>query len=267
MKTLSPLRIARMTAIGLAGLYILLCALGHLGYRRVLYPAPQREEPVPSGARLLELRAADGVPVHALEFANASATQTVVYFHGNGEIADDNVWMAHALVAKGFAVTLVEFRGYGRSRGVSPSEEGLYADATAVLDDLASRGVHRVVLWGTSLGSGVAAEMAHRGRGEALVLVTPYTSIPDMAARFVPFLPVHLLVGDKFNTLAKAPELHLPTVVVHGTDDELIPFAMGERLSKAIAGARFEPVEGGHHMDTFLVDRGLLARVVAVIAK
>lgn len=258
-----------MIALGLGGLYALLCVGAHFGYRRVLYPAPQTDRAsVPSGARLLELRAADGVPVHAMEFANPAATRHIVYFHGNGEVIGDSIWMAQGLVAQGFAVTLVEYRGYGRSAGLSqPTEDGLYADATAVLDDLAKRGVRDVILWGQSLGSGVAAEMAHRGHGTALVLVTPYTSIPDMAARFAGFLPVQLLVGDRFATLAKAPSIKLPTVVVHGTDDELIPTAMGERVAAAIPGARFERIPGGHHMDTFLVDRGLLGRVAAVIAK
>jgi pimeloyl-ACP methyl ester carboxylesterase len=262
-------RVARLVALGVVVGYALLCVVGHFGYRTLLYPAPQ-SDPIapPAGARLVELRAADGVVVHAMEFASASpsvASRTVVYFHGNGEVIGDDVWMAQRLVAKGFAVSLVEYRGYGRSRGTTPSEEGLYADATAVLDDLAARGVgaDRVVLWGASLGTGVAVEMERRGRGAALVLVAPYTSVTDMAARMTPFLPVRELVGDRFDTLAKAPLVHVPTVVVHGTEDEVIPFAMGERVAGAIPGSRFERVEGGHHMDCFLKDESLLERVTA----
>jgi pimeloyl-ACP methyl ester carboxylesterase len=253
-----------------ASLYVLVCVVGRLSYRSILYPAPHSDPvPPPSGAHLVALRAADGVPVQAMDFAGpgAPAPLTVVYFHGNGEVIGDNVWMAQRLVGQGFAVRLVEYRGYGRSNGSAPSEAGLYADATAALDDLAARGTgaDRVVLWGTSLGTGVATEMARRGRGRALVLVAPYTSIPDMAARVTPFVPVRLVVGDHFDNLAKAPGLNLPTVVVHGTADEVIPFAMGERVARAIGGSHFEPIAQGHHMDCFLVDPGLLARVATLV--
>jgi fermentation-respiration switch protein FrsA (DUF1100 family) len=263
-------RTALSFAIGAVALYALVCAIGRLSYRSILYPAPLTDPvPPPPGARLLELRAADGAPVHAMDFAGSAAGRgrTVVYFHGNGEVIGDNVWMAERLVAEGFGVLLVEYRGYGRSRGPAPSESGLYADAAAVLDDLAARGFgpDRIVLWGASLGTGVAIEMARRGRGAALVLVAPYTSIPDMGARVTPFLPMRLVMGDHFDNLQKAPALNLPTVVVHGTADEVIPFAMGAGIARSIRGSRFEPVDRGHHMDCFLVEKGLLARVAAIV--
>lgn len=262
-------RVATGVAIGCGVLYAGACLLASAVYPKVLYPA-RPDDPVqpPRGARVVQLQAADGVTVHAMEFPNASAVQHVVYFHGNGEVIGDDVWMAKSIMAKGFAVTLAEYRGYGRSAGAPPTEDGLYADATAVLDDLASRGVgpEHVILWGSSLGTGVAVEMARRGRGSALVLVSPYTSVVDMGAHFVPFLPVSLLMRDRFDTLAKAPSLSLPAVVVHGSDDELIPFSMGERVASAIRGARLERVEGGHHMDCFLMDNDLLNRVRDVVA-
>jgi pimeloyl-ACP methyl ester carboxylesterase len=250
--------------------YALVCVVARCAYRRILYPAPKTDgiEP-PAGARILELRAADGVPVHAMEFANERARRTIVYLHGNGEVIGDDVWMARAFVAQGFAATLVEYRGYGRSHEGAPTEAGLYADAEAVLDDLAARGVgrERIVLWGASLGTGVAAEMARRGRASALVLVAPYTSTVAMGERFAPFLPVRLLMGDRYDTLASASSLRLPAIVVHGTDDEVIPFAMGERVAAAIQGARLFAVKGAHHMDCFLTDQTLMSRVTALVAE
>ena len=254
---------------GLSSAYLALCALGRLVYRGLLYPAPGIDDTTPPpGATILQLRAADGVRVQAMQLANPAAKRTVVYFHGNGEVMGDNIWMAERLAAQGFAVTLVEYRGYGRSRGAGDaSERGLYADASAVLDDLSARGIDAssIVLWGMSLGTGVAVEMATRGRGAALVLVAPFTSIPDAAARIAPILPVGLLIGDRFDNLAKAPRLKIPTVVVHGTADEVTPFAMGERLAAAIRGSHFERVEGAHHTDCFVKSVGLLERVCALI--
>jgi len=250
---------ARSVLAGGAVLYAALLIAAHFFYRRLLYPGAGRADvPAPEDASVLECVAKDGTPVHALELGSADkrgdGLYTVVYFHGNGEVVGDDVWIARELVRQGFHVVLVEYRGYGRSAGAKPSEAGLYADAEAVLDLLAARGIDagRIVLWGMSLGTGVAAEMAAHGRGAALVMVAPYTSIPDMATHFVPIFPARLLMADRFETLGKAGRIRVPTLVFHGTKDEVVPFAMGKRVAGAIAGARFVPVDGGHHMDLFL---------------
>jgi pimeloyl-ACP methyl ester carboxylesterase len=97
--------------------------------------------------------------------------------------------------------------------------------------------------------------MAARGRGATLVLVTPYTSMTDMGeqvtSRF-PILPVRLLMRERFATLEKAPRIAVPTLVLHGTDDELVPYAMGRRIAAALPRARLVTVPGGHHNDLFL---------------
>ncbi len=235
---------------------------------RLLYPGTARDDvAVPGDARLATYRAADGVTVHALELDAPSPRGTVVYFHGNGEVVGDDVPVARALRALGFSVVLVEYRGYGRSRPGEPGERGLYADAEAALDALEARGEgpRRVVLFGSSLGTGVAAEMAARHRGAGLVLVSPYTSLVDVAAAHVPFLPVRLLMRDRFETLAKAPALAIAALVIHGTADEVVPYAMGQRVAGAIPGARLFTVEGGHHGDLF-VDRRAMDAIAAFLA-
>jgi fermentation-respiration switch protein FrsA (DUF1100 family) len=221
---------------------------------RLLYPGTARDDVAPPpDARLATYTARDGAVVHALELDRPAASQTIVYFHGNGEVIGDDLSIAREMVREGFSVVLVEYRGYGVSRPGTPTEEGLYADAEAALDALAKRGVDskHVVLWGASLGSGVAAEMATRGRGGALVLVTPYTSLVDVAATHFWWLPTRLLMRDRFDTLGKASRITVPTIVFHGTLDEVVPYWMGERVAAAIAHARFVSVKGGHHNDLF----------------
>ena len=132
---------------------------------------------------------------------------------------------------------------------------------------LAARGVvpERIVLWGTSLGTGVAAEMARRGLGSRLVLVTPYTSIPDLVTGVAPFLPARAMLSDYFDTLAKAGAIRMPTLVIHGDADEIVPYAMGERVAGAISGARLVRVAGGRHGDLFMREgRRLLAEIAAL---
>jgi hypothetical protein len=231
--------------------YVGLVLLARILHRKVLYQPPDGEVAagVPQGSTLLTTRASDGVAVNALVFATPKPKRTIVHWHGNAETVDDNQTLARELVKKGFDVVLVEYRGYGRSRGTSPDEQALYLDAEAILESLAARGVgpDRVVLWGQAIGAGVATEMALRGRGARLVLVAPFTSTLDLASRVVPFLPLGYVMIDRFDNLAKAPKIETPTLVVHGDIDDAIPFEQGERLSKAFPHAQFLKVTEGRH--------------------
>jgi alpha-beta hydrolase superfamily lysophospholipase len=245
-----------VTFLGTIGvLYVGLCVYLRATSPAWLYDLPVHGAPVaPAGATMRTLRAADGVVVHALDLtAPRDDAPVVVVFHGNGESIGDWGDVAEALAARGLGVTVTEYRGFGVSAEVgSPSEEGLYRDAEAVLDDLAARGIgrDRIILLGQSLGTGVAAEMARREKGRRLVLISPYTAILDLTPKGLP-LPASILLADRFATLAKAPAIHLPTLIFHGDADEEVPFAMGQRLAGAIEGATLHVIPGGHHNDLF----------------
>jgi pimeloyl-ACP methyl ester carboxylesterase len=247
------------SALIVAGAYVAILVGGRLEYRRFVYPAPPPEPlAVPDGFTLLRLSASDAVAVHALLLPPKTSTaRTMVLFHGNGERMEWGADLAERLWARGFGVVLAEYRGYGRSAadGVVPSQEGLYRDAEAVLDALGAEGTppSRIVVWGTSLGTGVAAEMARRGRASALILASPYTSIRALGAHHVPILPMSLVIPDRFDTLRSAPTIRVPTLVIHGDADEIIPYAMGQAVARAIPGARLVTVAGGHHNDLFAV--------------
>ena len=244
------LRKAGLNILFAATAYGLIVLGARLLHRRVLYQPPDEDKhELPEGATLLTAVASDGVTVNALDFANPKAGRTIVHFHGNAETADANAFLAREMKKRGFAMVLVEYRGYGRSRGTSSEEQGLYADAAAVLDVLASRGMgaDRIVLWGQSLGTGVAAEMARRGRGSRLVLVAPFTSTVAMAKRIVPFLPASMVMVDRFDTLSKAADISAPTLVVHGDIDDVIPFEQGELLSRTLPHGTFLKVPEGRH--------------------
>jgi hypothetical protein len=173
------------------------------------------------------------------------------------------------LAARGLGTVLVEYRGYGISKDGSPTESGLYADATAVLDLLAQdgTGADRIVLVGISLGTGVAAEMALRGRGRRLVLISPFTSIPRLAAKIAPVLPMSVLVRDRFDTLAKAPSIAVPTLIIHGDRDDVVPYPMGVAVAAAIPGARMVTVAGGRHNDLLFLEWSKIVGALAEEAK
>jgi pimeloyl-ACP methyl ester carboxylesterase len=162
----------------------------------------------------------------------------------------------------------VEYPGYGWARGAPLGEESIYASSEAALMYLQTKlGVPRdaIVLQGQSLGTGVAAEMARRGYGAKLVLVSPYTSMVEMAALVMPFLPVRWLVRDRYDTLGKAHALNLPVLVIHGTSDQVIPFEMGRRVAALFPKGELVTIPEGHHADLFFRSGSdaLLERIVA----
>jgi pimeloyl-ACP methyl ester carboxylesterase len=254
MKKKSVLGILYIGGIVVVIGYVALLAAARLLYPRLLYPAPQADMYSPGEGSLLTLRANDGVTVHATEFAAPGGAPVIVYFHGNGVVMGDDLWMAREFARRGLGVVLCEYRGYGLSSGPLPDENGFYQDAEAVFTTLASRGIGpgRIVLLGESLGTGVAAEMAVRGWGSSLVLITPYTSILDMGAHVQSLLPPRWVMRERFDTLAKAPHIALPAFVLHGKEDEIVPYAMAEKVASALPQAHLVTVPGGHHNDLFL---------------
>ena len=165
--------------------------------------------------------------------------------------------MARGLIQEGCSVLLLEYRGYGGSEG-SPSEEGLYLDALAGYEFLSNRlgGSKTIVVLGRSMGGAVAAHLAATRPTGGLVLESAFTSLEAMARTLYPFLPGVLFrrLRGRFDTLANLPEVKAPILVVHGTEDEIVPVRMGRKLFEA-AGTKGEWLEvpGAGHNDVFWV--------------
>ena len=239
----------------------------YAGQRRLIYPA-RGIGAVPELAEttLEKLAGANGRTVHVLYAPANDGAPTVVHFHGNGEELADLVDFVTLLRRRGLGVLAVEYPGYGLSKPGEPTESAIYEDAEAALRDLReNKGVSRenTVLSGQSLGSGVAVEMARRGYGARVVLYSPYTSIADVANVYLPFLPNRFLVKDAFDSKSKASDIDVPVLIVHGTHDEVIPFALGSELAGCFRNARLVRVEQGRHNDLFLRGGGTLADEVA----
>jgi fermentation-respiration switch protein FrsA (DUF1100 family) len=250
-------------------LWLAVVLLAACSYRRLLYPAPSGAVPALPKEVERTFTARDGVPVHALFLPPPSGAKTVVFFHGNGQLAEDAFFLAEAFHARGLGAAVIEYRGYGKSRDAGrPTEAGLYADAEGALDGFAELGIgpDRVILCGQSLGTGVATEMAARKKGSALVLLSPFTSIPQVAAQLVPILlPVRLIVGDRYDNVAKAKDVTVPTLIVHGDEDALIPHDMGVLLSKTFPRAELVTIHGAGHNDLFAHEETLPAILSRVI--
>jgi pimeloyl-ACP methyl ester carboxylesterase len=191
------------------------------------------------------------------EVASAAAPPAVLLLHGNAGDISHRTPLALGLIREGFSVLLLEYRGYGGSEG-SPSENGLHLDALAAHDFLLDRlgGSGKIVVLGRSMGGAVGAGLAVARPTGGLILESAFTSLEAMAREIYPFVPGFLFrrLRGRFDTVARVREASVPMLVVHGSEDEVVPFRMGEALYRA-AGPLGEWMEvpGAGHNDVFQV--------------
>lgn len=252
--------------------YAGVCALMFIFQRNLQY-VPERGAIVPADWGLPDFRTvtvttADGVGIdlwHAP--ADGLTKPTVVLFHGNGGHMGHRADKALALRRAGYGVLLAGYRGYGPNAG-SPTEQGLYADGRAALDFLVREGVsgQRVVLYGESLGSGIAVQLATERRVGAVILEAPFTSIPDAAAIHYPWLPVRGLIKDRYDSLSRIADIRAPLLIVHGEQDRVVPIRLGCALFAKAAEPKVGVwVPGAGHND--LMDHGLMRHILAFLRR
>ncbi|HZV06460.1 MAG TPA: alpha/beta hydrolase [Gemmataceae bacterium] len=182
----------------------------------------------------------------------------VLLCHGNGgNLSHRGRVLMHWIKEIGVAVLIFDYPGYGRSSGV-PSEDGCYAAGEAAYDwlcETAGVPAKRIILYGGSLGAGIATELASHRPHRALVLVASFTSFPDMAQTRFPWLPGRWLVRNRFDNIDKIANCHGPVFIAHSPQDGLIPFSQGERLFEAAPEPkRFLSMPNYHHNDLPTVD-------------
>jgi hypothetical protein len=222
--------------------------MAHFADRLIFLPPPSTYGPELTGLVRLPTPAGDTVAGRLVEAPGALLA--VLHTHGNAEdigLLDD---FLAAYARLGVTVMAVEYPGYGLSTG-EPSEPGAYAGADAALAHLAERGYPpgRVILHGRSLGGAVAVDLAARHAVAGVILESTFTSA------FQVMLPFAGLPGDRFTSLEKLPRVRCPALLIHGTRDEVVPFAHGRRLFAALPPERTRAwwVEGAGHNDLLWV--------------
>jgi uncharacterized protein len=254
------LRSLARIALGLIVVYALGIVLLIVLEDRILY-APTFSEDFDAASltgcavQEVSFHTADGTPIHGRWFACEKATSAALIFHGRAgnltlDFGPDDLAGWHKEV--GVSAFVFSYPGYGKSGGI-PSEAGCYAAAEAAyawLTEVQKVPPSQVLLYGRSLGSAIAIDIASRHPHRALILVTPFTSVPDVAESRFPLLPAQMLMHNRFPSRAKIALCTRPVMVLHGTDDLLVPFAQGKELfDLANEPKRFIPVVGGSHED------------------
>lgn len=201
-------------------------------------------------AQEVVLDTADGEKVIAWHVPPQAEKPVIIFFHGNADTLAGRAGRFRAITARGVGLLALSFRGYGGSSG-HPTEDGLHRDAMAAYAFAAARySPDRIVLWGYSLGSGVAVALAAKRPIAKLVLEAPYTSAVDVAASIYPFVPVRLLMKDQFHSDEQIQKVKVPILIVHAEHDQIIPISFGERLfAMAPEPKRFVRFPQGRHED------------------
>jgi len=238
--------------------YVLLAAFVYVFQSRLIYfpNIPGRAltaTPADVGLTFEEARiaTADGLELFGWYVPAGAGAPTVLFCHGNaGNISHRLEWL-QIFHGMGLAVLLFDYRGYGKSGG-APDEAGTYRDAQAAWDFLAhSKRVDpaHIVILGESLGGAIAAHLAKDVTSAgALILSSAFTSAPDLASQFYWYLPVRLLARFEYPTVEYVSHVRAPTLVIHSRDDEIVPFAHGQRIFERAAGAKaFVEISGDHN--------------------
>ena len=241
---------------------VILAAGGYLGglvvlffaQRTFIFPIPQTVRTAPEAAGLPEaeehfLTTADGEKVIVWHVPAKPGHAVVMHFPGNGDFLAGLAGRFRDITGDGTGLVALSYRGYAGSSG-RPSEQGLLKDAAAAYAFTSARyGADRIVVWGFSLGSGVAVALAAKQPVGRLILEAPYTSILDVAAAHFPLVPVRWLVRDRFRSDRRIARVKAPLLIMHGARDATIPISFGERLF-ALAREPKQFVrfpEGGHN--------------------
>jgi hypothetical protein len=256
----------------LAACYVLVAALFYLLQRRILY-RPERRPPDLADAGLPEVRqmtvtTPDGLALLAWYLPPArDSGRVVLYLHGNAADIGHRAYRLGPFQRLGWGVLLLEYRGFGGNPG-RPSEAGLVIDAHAGLAALVEMGfpLSAIVVWGESLGTGPAVQLAVEHQVGAVMLESPFTSIADIARLRYRLFPVDWLLLDRFDSLRRISNLRAPVLVMHGALDQIVPVAMGRAVHAAAPEPRqlwIAPHAG--HLD--LVEAGAIEAAGRFVAQ
>lgn len=218
------------------GLYVL--------QRHLLYfpdaARPELGDLAALGVREITLNTIDGLSLLSWYVPPRGGRPVIAYFHGNGGHIGYRAERLRQFARNGYGVLMAEYRGYGGNPG-TPSETGLLADGAAAFDFLGGEGIapNRLVIYGESLGSGIAVPLAAQRAIAGLILEAPFTSVAEVAQYHYSFIPAAALVRDRFDSLAKIGQVKAPILVLHGERDRIVP----ARFGRALFDAAPEPKE------------------------
>ena len=178
--------------------------------------------------------------------------KTLVFFHGNAGDLRNRIYKLNLIKDFDINFLIVAYRGFSGNKG-KPTEKGLYEDARNILNWLAKQMVNedQIIIYGESLGTGVSIEVAQNKKFAGIILESPFTSMVDAGKFYYPYLPVSLLLRDRYETLKKLKNINSPILVMHGKKDNIVPFQMGKKVFENAKEPKFSyfPNDDDHMMN------------------
>lgn len=238
-------------------LLLLVSAVAFNQRKFIYFPETFRTPPAATGLSDIEeilLNTDDGEQIVAWYSKAKDDKPTILYFHGNGGALRYRTERIMLMQQQGYGLLMPSYRGYSGSTG-SPSEKNIISDSLLAYKWLIENGLNgkQIVLYGESLGSGVAVQLAAQKETACMILEAPYTSLPDIAKLTYSFLPTHLLMQDQFNSVKYIREINTPLFIIHGALDLVIPVGFGKKLyQEATEPKKLEVFPQGNHSDLFM---------------
>tara|TARA_B100002051_G_scaffold6015_1_gene5054 strand:+ start:341 stop:1135 length:795 start_codon:yes stop_codon:yes gene_type:complete len=183
---------------------------------------------------------------------NLAKKKTLVFFHGNAGDLKNRIYKLNLIKDFDINFLIVAYRGFSGNKG-KPTEEGLYEDAKYTLEWLGKQKISddKIIIYGESLGTAISVEIAQNKKFAGIILESPFTSMVDAGKHYYFYLPVSLLLKDRYETLDKLKNIKIPILVMHGKKDKIVPFAMGKKVYENANAPKFSyfPDNDDHMMD------------------
>lgn len=245
---------------GAVSIYLFCLLVLFVFQRQLMYQPIAHTPQTPPGVERVTFETEDGLSLFGWHIPAPEGRPTLLFLHGNYGHLGMRVHKMNFWRDRGYGVFLFSWRGFSGNPG-RPSEDGLYQDADAAIQTLMARGIapRSIILYGESLGTGMAVEMATRHDVKAIVLEAPYSSVTGVAQERYPIFPVRALVWDHYDSLSKIDDVEEPVILMHGALDRIIPLHHAQMLYDAANEPKFLLIENGgdhnHLYQTHVIDR------------
>ncbi len=235
--------------------YILVITFVYFNQRNLLYHPSENnylDEKIKFNYEEVSIQVDDNIKLKSwLIKKDLNIYKTLIFFHGNAGNLFNRAYKLNQLQKLDINILIVSWRGFSGNLG-EPTENNLYNDAQKSIEWLNENGVknNMIVLYGESLGTGVAVELGKKNIFNSIILESPYTSITKAAKLYYPYLPINLLLKDRYDSISKINKINTPILVMHGLKDNIVPFSMGKELFEKANNPKdyFFPKDDDHMM-------------------
>tara|TARA_B110000261_G_scaffold88211_1_gene100675 strand:+ start:2448 stop:3290 length:843 start_codon:yes stop_codon:yes gene_type:complete len=221
--------------IGILGIYVLLLLLLFIFQRNLMYHPEENNyfgDKLKVDIEKVKITTSDNINLLGwFHKKNLEKFKTIVYFHGNAGKLENRTHKLNHFKDMNVNFLIISWRGFSGNDG-KPFEEGLYDDGNSAIEWLKNTGLveQDIIIYGESLGTGIAIEIAQNKNFAGLILETPFTSMTEAAKNFYPYIPVNLLLKDKYQNNQKIKNINIPVLIMHGEADQIVPFWMGKKI-------------------------------------